>query len=255
MVSEVASVLEEAKQCLDRIEISLQPAPGQTRAEMLRAALPELQRELFPAFDQVFAKFEQASAEIPPDLDAEYHSLVRQRLHPLMMCAPFIHHVYAKPLGFAGDYGALHKLIGDPFEGQTLYAKLLNAWLVLNSAGEAYRHRLWLLGDEMRKQAAACHQRGREMRVLSIGCGAANEVVRFFAADELSHSCEFTLVDFNEITLGFAKQQVEKARPRTLAPRQGEFRPILHPKSCPRRVTDATQKLAFSRCRRPRRRL
>ena len=212
IVAEVASVLEEARQCLDRIEISLQPPPGQTRAETLHAVIPDLQRELFPAFDHVFAKFEEVSQAIPPDLDAEYHSLVRQRLHPLMMCAPFIHHVYAKPLGFAGDYAALHKLIGDPFEGQTLFAKLLNGWLVLTSAGDAYRHRLALLVEELRKQAAACHQRGQGMRVLSIGCGAANEVVRFFETEELSHRSEFTLVDFNEPTLAFAKQQVEKSR-------------------------------------------
>lgn len=211
-IADVATVLDEARLCLDRIEVHLTLASGQSRAEALRAALPELQRELFPAFDQVFAKFELVSQDIPPDLEAEYHSLVRQRLHPLMMCAPFIHHVYAKPLGFAGDYAALNKLAGDPFEGQTLFAKLLNAWLILSPAGEAYRHRVLLLVDTLRKQAARCHQRGMDMRVLDIGCGPVNEVAHFFALEELSHSSEFTLVDFNAPTLAFAKQQVDAAK-------------------------------------------
>jgi extracellular factor (EF) 3-hydroxypalmitic acid methyl ester biosynthesis protein len=212
VVADVASVLEEARQCLDRVEMSIQPAPGQTHLDAQRALFPELSKDLFPVLDQVFGKFEEASKDIPPDLDAEYHSLVRQRLHPLMMCAPFIHHVYAKPLGFAGDYGALHKLMEDPYEGHTLYARLLNAWLVRSPAGDAYRHRIALLVDEMRAQARRCHKNGGGMRVLSIGCGAANEVVRYLELEELSHSSEFTLVDFHPDTLAFALAQVEKAR-------------------------------------------
>lgn len=211
-VADVASLLEEAKQCLDRIEVSLPTLPGQTRAESLRALLPELQKGMFPAFDQVFARFETASSQIPPDLDAEYHSLVRQYLHPLMMCAPFIHHIYSKPLGFAGDYAALQKLVGDPFEGQTLFAKLVNAWLVQCPAGDAYRHRLQLLVDELGQQAARCHAEGRDFRVLSIGCGAANEVVRFMESDDLSNSAEFTLVDFNPQTLAFARSQIAQVQ-------------------------------------------
>lgn len=212
VVADVASVLEEARQCLDRVEMSIQPAPGQTHLDAQRALFPELSKDLFPVLDQVFGKFEEASKDIPPDLDVEYHSLVRQRLHPLMMCAPFIHHVYAKPLGFAGDYGALHKLMEDPYEGHTLYARLLNAWLVLSPAGDAYRHRIALLVDEMRTQARRCHENGGGLRVLSIGCGAANEVVRYLELEELSHSSEFTLVDFHPDTLAFALAQVEKAR-------------------------------------------
>ena len=212
VVADVASVLEEARQCLDRVEMAIQPAPGQTHLDAQRALFPELSKDLFPVLDQVFGKFEEASKDIPPDLDAEYHSLVRQRLHPLMMCSPFIHHVYAKPLGFAGDYGALHKLMEDPYEGHTLYARLLNAWLVRSAAGDAYRHRIALLVDEMRTQARRCHENGGGMRVLSIGCGAANEVVRYLELEELSHSSEFTLVDFHPDTLAFALAQVEKAR-------------------------------------------
>lgn len=211
-VADVASLLEEAKQCLDRIEVSLPTLQGQTRAESLRAVLPELQKGMFPAFDQVFARFESASRQIPADLEAEYHSLVRQYLHPLMMCAPFIHHIYAKPLGFAGDYGALQKLVGDPYEGQTLFARLINAWLIQCPAGDAYRHRLQLLVDELRQQAARCHAEGQDFRVLSIGCGAANEVARFMETDDLSNSAEFTLVDFNPETLAFARAQIAQVQ-------------------------------------------
>lgn len=211
-VADVASALEEARQCLERVELSLPPVRGQTQEQTRRAVLPGLQKSLFPAFDAIFTRFEEASRQIPPDLDAEYHSLVRQHLHPLMLGSPFIHHVYAKPLGFAGDYGALQKLIEEPFAGPTLYARLLNAWLVLSPAGEAYRHRLTVLQQSLDEQAVRCHEEGRELRVLSIGAGAANEVVRFLASNELSNNAEITLADFNEETVAFARSQVMQAQ-------------------------------------------
>ncbi len=212
VVAEVASVLEEARQCLDRLEAGIVPQAGESRAQLVQTILPELQRDLFPAFDRVFGQFEEASRAIPPELDASYHSLVRQRLHPLMMCAPFVHYVYSKPFGFAGDHGALQRLLQDPFEGQTLYAKLLNAWLILTPAGEAYRHRIQLLFGELVEQAGLCQQRGQRMRVLSIGCGAANEVTRFMERSDLSREASFTLVDFHAPALTAARQQTERAR-------------------------------------------
>ncbi len=211
VVAEVGSMLEEAKQGLDRIEISLQAQPEAARAETTRTLLPQLFEGMGPAINQVFDRFEKASDGIPPELDAEYHSLVRQHLHPYMMCAPFIHHIYSKPLGYAGDYGALQKLLGDPFEGHTLFAKLLNAWLVLNPAGEAYRTRVNTIVEVLRHQARQCHNRGAEFRVLSIGCGAANEVVRFAASDDLCNNTSYTLVDFSADTLVEAKKNVDTA--------------------------------------------
>lgn len=211
-VADAATVLDEARQCLERLEVSMPVVQGQSAAEQQRALLPEIRKELFPALDAVFARLEVASANIPSDLDAEYHSLVRQHLHPLLLCAPFIHHVYGKPLGFAGDYLALQKLVEEPYEGRTLYAKVLNAWLVLSPAGEAYRHRISLLVDELHGQAERCHAEGHAMRMLSIGCGAANEVARFIATSDLCNNAEFTLVDFNPETLAVAKSQVSKAQ-------------------------------------------
>ena len=212
VVAEVTSMLEEAKQGLDRIEISLQTQSEEERAEALRAMLPILFDKLAPAMNEVFERFERASDSIPKELDAEYHSLVRQHMHPYMMCSPFIHHIYSKPLGYAGDYGALQKLLGDPFDGHTLFAKVLNAWLVLNPAGEAYRTRLQKIQADLAEQAEACHQKGTKFRVLSIGCGAANEVVRFVASNDLCNNADYTMVDFSAETLDHAKANVEAAR-------------------------------------------
>jgi extracellular factor (EF) 3-hydroxypalmitic acid methyl ester biosynthesis protein len=212
MIAEMASLLEEVKQCMDRIESSLSAGPAPVREAALQKILPQLQPQVFGALNDVFGRFEKMAAEIPVELAAEYHSLVRQYLHPLLMCSPFVHHIYSKPLGFAGDYGALKKLLGDRYEGRTLYAKLVNAWIVSTSAGEAYRKRVQVLIDELQDQSLVCHERGQVLRTLSIGCGAGNEVVAFLKNEELSNNADMTLVDFNDPTLAHCKERVTRTQ-------------------------------------------
>jgi extracellular factor (EF) 3-hydroxypalmitic acid methyl ester biosynthesis protein len=211
-VAEMASLLEEVKNCMDRIEAGLPNGSSPARTEAMQTVLAQLQPQVFGAFDDVFSRFERVAAEIPVELAAEYHSLVRQHLHPYVMCSPFIHHIYAKPLGYAGDYGALQKLLADPYEGRTLFAKLLNAWLVSSTAGEAYRTRVRTLTDELQTQAQLCHERRQEFRTLSIGCGAGNEVVAFLKNEELSNAANMTLVDFNESTLDFSRDFISRTQ-------------------------------------------
>jgi extracellular factor (EF) 3-hydroxypalmitic acid methyl ester biosynthesis protein len=211
-IAEMASLLGEVVQCMDRIEAELPPGSAVKRAEAVRQLLPQIQGQVFGAFDDVFSRFEKVAQDIPAELAAEYHSLVRQHLHSYVMCSPFIHHIYAKPLGYAGDYGALQKLLADPFDGRTLFAKMLNAWLVLTTAGDAYRTRVKVLTEGLQTQAQICHEAGREFRTLSIGCGAANEVVEFLKNDELSNSANLTLVDFNDPTLEAAKAQITRTQ-------------------------------------------
>ena len=211
VIADVATVLEEVKQMLDRMEVTFQSQNGESANEVQLRYLPELRKTVFPVLDDVFSRFERAGQSVPEELEAPHHLLVRQHLHPYLMSAPFIQHIYAKPLGYAGDFGALKKLLGDPYEGHTLFAKMINAWLVTTPAGDAYRHRIQTLVTAMQTQALRCRQEARPLRVLSIGCGAAPEIARFLATSDLSDGSELTLVDFNDITLAEAQRTVRQA--------------------------------------------
>lgn len=202
VVADIATILDEVKQCLDRLEPRLPAVPDVLRTQV------------FATFDEVFARFEHAARAVPDELAAEHHSLVRKHLHPLMMCSPLIHRIYSKPLGFAGDYGMLSLLLGEPENGHSLFARLLNAWLVSNPAGEAYRTRVNVVTDQLRHDALRCHREGRGLRALSIGCGAAPEVARFLGQEDLASAADITLVDFNDETLAEAERATRLAMSR-----------------------------------------
>jgi hypothetical protein len=92
-----------------------------------------------------------------------------EAISPFLMSAPFIQHIYAKPLGYAGDFGALKKLLGDPYEGHTLFAKMINAWLVTTPAGDAYRHRV----QTLTRRAGGWAVDGQAFDVVVLACTAA----------------------------------------------------------------------------------
>src|SRR5581483_1506034 len=45
----------------------------------------------------------------------------------------------------------------------------------------------------------------------SLGCGPADEVCRFIRTEPLSSHCELTLLDYNDQTLAYAREQVVRA--------------------------------------------
>ena len=46
------------------------------------------------------------------------------------MASPFMHRIFAKPLGYAGDYEMVNMILRDPCEGSSLFAKLLNVFIL-----------------------------------------------------------------------------------------------------------------------------
>jgi len=93
----------------------------------------------------------------------------------------------------------------------TLYARLLNAWLVLSPAGDAYRHRIALLVDEMRTQARRCRERWRPACAQHwLRCGERGGAL--LELEELTTAASSRWWTSHPDTLAFALAQVEKAR-------------------------------------------
>ena len=51
---------------------------------------------------------------------------------------------------------------------------------------------------------------GKRLKVLNIACGPAAEIQTLVAKSELSEFLEFTLLDFNDLTLGYTRQKLKE---------------------------------------------
>jgi extracellular factor (EF) 3-hydroxypalmitic acid methyl ester biosynthesis protein len=133
---------------------------------------------------------------------------------PLLMGSPFVHRTLTKPLGYAGDYEMVNMMFRDPFEGPSLFAKMVNLYALQLPPIVAHRNRIDYLYRVLEKETLRMAARNRDTKVFNIGCGPAQEMQRFLAESELSGRAHFTLVDFNDETLAYTARQLGELKRR-----------------------------------------
>jgi extracellular factor (EF) 3-hydroxypalmitic acid methyl ester biosynthesis protein len=183
------------------------PIDPQTRRETICA----LEAVLYPKLKELFDAFEAAAARVPADRIPQHIALARRELHPLMLCSPFIHRTFTKPLGYAGDYEMVNMIMRDILEGPSAYAQVLNAMILRSGGAQAHRNRIDRLAGYLDQEASRLLELDRGTRVLNIGCGPAGEVQRFVRSNALADRCHFQLMDFNAETLEYARGAIARA--------------------------------------------
>lgn len=157
--------------------------------------------------DDLIAQLEREAVQVSDDELPTHKAFARRELHPFMLCSPFMHRAYTKPLGYAGDYEMVNMIIRDPREGRNTYAKLVNAAILRSDTAQAHRNRIVKLLSRLRQEAKRVAAEDRVFRVLNIGCGPADEI-RQFVSDPCAYRRELTLIDFNKETLDYAMAHI-----------------------------------------------
>jgi extracellular factor (EF) 3-hydroxypalmitic acid methyl ester biosynthesis protein len=129
-----------------------------------------------------------------------------------VMCSPFAYRTYHKPLGYAGDYEMVDMILRSPYEGGSLFAKVVNLWFLSQWPARAHRNRIARLKDLLTQESKRTAGRDQPVRVLNLGCGPAREVQAFMTEEPLCDRAEFTLLDFNEETVQHASRVLEEVK-------------------------------------------
>lgn len=212
LVADMRVQLQEFRFWLTRIEAELAGATAAERVDAERELVNELASAFFPAFNHLFEKFELVAASIPEGAAAYHHRHIKQQLHPLLLCSPFAWRTFSKPLGYAGDYQMVNMILDAALVGRNLFAKVLNAWFISQPPAEAHRNRIKVLTETIEREALRQWSQGRKLKLLNLGCGPAAEIQRFMERSSLSEFVEFTLLDFNDETIAFAREALENCR-------------------------------------------
>lgn len=175
------------------------------------SAAEDIYGAVAPRLRNLFGSLESAKRKLSPDSVVAHREYTQRELHPLMLCAPFVHRAYTKPMGYAGDYETVNMILRNRMEGPTAYAAILHQFVLSADTGEGHRNRIVRLVDHLKQEAARVGAQGRMMRVLNIGCGPADEICRFIRKEPLADRCEFTLVDFNRETIDYATAKIAEA--------------------------------------------
>jgi extracellular factor (EF) 3-hydroxypalmitic acid methyl ester biosynthesis protein len=207
IVADMHTFLTELRNWLEQVEIGIRSAPSRNRLELEQQTLDSLAGPVLPYIDELFAKFEAVAATIESDQQSAHRRYMQRHLHPLVMSSPFAYRTYQKPLGYAGDYEMVNMMARPPYEGSTLYAKMLNIWFLKQMPAEAHRNRLQLLQSILLEESLRVSRvHGRVARIFNLACGPAAEVQAFLAQDTPIPLPQFTLVDFNDETLQHGRE-------------------------------------------------
>lgn len=212
VIADMQAFLMDMRRWLEQVELSIRSEPSGDRVQVERDAIQELKNPITPAVGSLFERFEETARRIPDDLQSIHRSYSKRQIHPIILCSPFVYRSFQKPLGYAGDYEMVNMMLGDPLQGSSLFAKIVNFWFVGAPPCEAHRNRIKHLVGRLVEETQRVAREKRIARILDMACGPAREVQDFLAHEELSNQAQFELLDFNDETLEFTGKSLEELK-------------------------------------------
>ncbi len=212
LVADMQTFFVDLRLWLEQLEIGIRSSPAGDRARLEHEVARTLSPHTTAAITNFFERFEDIACRLEPELQPLHRAFARRQLHPLLLCAPFLYRTYQKPLGYAGDYEMVNMICRDPFEGDSLFAKLINFWFLQQPPAQAHRNRLDYLGERIAEVTVRAASAGRTARILNLGCGPAHEIQRFLEEKPFSDRTHFTLLDFNDETLTNTRARLEEIK-------------------------------------------
>jgi extracellular factor (EF) 3-hydroxypalmitic acid methyl ester biosynthesis protein len=211
-VADLQAFLYDLRLWLEQVELGVRLQPADRRAEYEHRVLQTLQEPILSALVPAFEKFEALTSKIEKEAQPVHSLYAKHRLHPLVLCAPFMHRTFQKPLGYAGDYEMVNMMTRSPFQGGSIFAKILNTFFLNTPPVVAHRNRIDHLTQTLDFETQRATRRGRRARVFNLGCGPAMEVQRFLTHSPLNQNIEFTLLDFNDETVGYTQRTLDQIK-------------------------------------------
>ena len=209
VVADMQTFLHDLRVWLDQLELAIGSFQQPLRSALEKEAIESLSKPVIQSIDAFIDRFESIVGKLEKESHPQYYAHLRRQLHPFILSSPFAHRAFSKPLGYAGDYQVVDMMIRPPCEGATLFAKIINVWLLGQSPAQAHRNRVDYLERKLFEETARMKATGRINKVLNLGCGPAEEVQRFFARQNISQHATLMLVDFNEETLHYLQGKLE----------------------------------------------
>lgn len=211
-VADMQNLLIGLQRWLEQIDLGIRATATMDRPSLEREIIAQLEGRVLREVKPVMDHFEKTVAQIPEGREATHKFYVRRQIHPLVLCSPFTYRTFHKPLGYAGDYEMVNMMMRDPYEGGSLFAKILNNVFLQTAPVVAHRNRISYLSERLRREAERNARQGRRTRILNLGCGPAHELQHFLANEELSDLCDLTLLDFNAETIEHTQEVLTRVR-------------------------------------------
>jgi len=210
-VGNLRSFLQELSRWIEHGEGSLGVLEANALPDLVEEFLSDVDGRASNKFADLYGEWEAAIKNVPKKHLHAHKAYARHELHPFMLCSPFVHRAFTKPLGYGGDYIMVRMMLSPPWEGPTCFARIVNASSLRHDAPAAHRNRIDLLTKAIASETRRIVEHEGRLEALNIGCGPAVEVEQFIRQTPLADHANFTLIDFNEETIQYAGRTMATA--------------------------------------------
>ena len=213
MVADLRYVLEMTEKRLKKEEKTTSRLEMFSKDPIEEVVFKQVEPDFFGYVDLAMSRLNDLVFPFDAATHRTHRDYFHKQLWNLISQSPFAYRCYTKPLGYAGDYAMMNMIYGDPYKGDTFFAKLWNKYFCsYNLAAQAYRNRIAFLIHHMEAVVQNGIKEGRKSRILSMACGPANELVEFMNQCDMSSQAELTLVDKEPEALYFAHEMLLEAK-------------------------------------------
>lgn len=212
VVADMQNMMQGMKRWLEQIDLGIRTLDTTDVSAVEAEVISDIDQRMLDELMPHIGAFESSSRGITPTDQPAHKYYVRRQFHPLLLCSPFAYRAFAKPLGYAGDYEMVNMMLRNPYEGSSLYAKILNRIFLTIDPVLAHKNRIVYLQRMLVDETMRCASEGGKAKILNLGCGPAVEIQRFMKENEISDQCDLTLLDFNPETLEYTGKLLEDIR-------------------------------------------
>ncbi|HSS64843.1 MAG TPA: hypothetical protein VLS27_10430 [Gammaproteobacteria bacterium] len=140
-----------------------------------------------------------------PELLQATKAFTEDVLTPEFMVGHIWERSYRKPLGYPGDYLVMNRVYGWLPQGDGLYPKLVDR--IGLEVAECIATRMVMVQHAIAESVSSV-KTAEHARVLSLGCGPAQEVQNYLDQSDIARPIEATLVDQDELALSYAYERI-----------------------------------------------
>ncbi len=212
IIADMQTFLYDLRLWLEQVELGIRALPAGQQKKFEQQVMEEAGRLFVSAFDILHEKLEDVSRKISDDLRPAHRLFAQRQLHALTLGSPFARRAYEKPLGYAGDYEMVNMIALNPYQGKSMFDKIVNLWFLSQWPSQAHRNRLTYLKERLEGETCRVRRDQRKARIFNFACGPAIEVQRFLADIQFSEQAELTLADFNQETLDYVARAIGKIK-------------------------------------------
>lgn len=210
-VKEVFYELTNIKRILDEFEENIRDEEPKIKEKFSLEMMTVLEKNFFQKINIHFKTIHTLTRNMREEEYSLCGQYFQNAFKDLIFLSPFMHRVYYKPLGYAGDYEMMNMLYRNTPQGKTLFAKFLDKYFLSIDPAQTNRNRVPYMTGKIKNKTPLFLNKSNRVKISSIACGPCIEI-QTLLQESLSDNIDFTLLDASSEAIDHAKHKLEMAK-------------------------------------------